>query len=136
MLYFLDTNICIYALKGRYASIETRLRGLSPDVVKIASIVRAELLLGAAKSQRPKPTRQAIEEILSPFEVVPFGAHEADLYAAIRADLERRGRPIGPNDLLLAATVLGTGGTVVTRNVREFRRVKGLMVEDWTRSAR
>jgi tRNA(fMet)-specific endonuclease VapC len=106
---------------------------LSPADVKVATIVEAELLYGAAKSSEPKRTRSIVEAFLHPFERVPFGKEAAEHYAAIRAALEKRGKPIGPNDLILAATVLAGGGTLVTHDIREFRRVPRLSIEDWAR---
>ena len=133
MLYFLDTNVCIDALRGSHPSIRERMRRLSPRSMRIASIVRAELLLGAAKSQNPRRAQSAVEEFLAPFEVTPFGERAATTYATIRARLETRGTVIGPNDLILASTVLAEGGTLVSRNTREFGRIEELPIDDWTR---
>lgn len=133
MIFFLDTNICIYALKGRYPAIARRLREMSPASIKIPSIVKAELLFGARKSVRPTATQELVSRFLFPFEVAPFGNAAADEYSRIRRDLERKGEPVGPNDLLVAATILAEQGTLVTHNVREFRRIKDLVVEDWTK---
>lgn len=133
MAYFLDTNVCIYALKGTYPKIGQHLVALRPVDVKIASIVQAELLLGAEKSAQVSTTRGVVEAFLLPFAVVPFDAAAATAYARIRAALEKKGTPIGPNDMILAATVLAHGGTLVTHNLREFRRIAGLPLEDWTR---
>ena len=131
--FFLDTNICIYALKGRYPSIADRLRASLPAAIKVPSIVNAELLFGAHKSDRPRGTVDAVHAFLSPFEIVPFGDDAASCYATIRAALEKRGKPVGPNDLVIAATVLAHRGTLITHNVREFQRVAGLSIEDWTK---
>lgn len=133
MTFFLDTNVCIHALKGEFPGIEERLRSLSPASIKIASIVEAELLLGAVKSKDPARVAETVRRFLFPFEIVAFGERAARAYATIRADLERRGQIIGPNDLILAATALAFGGSVVTRNTDEFGRVPDLAVEDWTR---
>ena len=129
---FLDTNICMFALSGRHPRIEERLRQLRPALVKVPAIVRAELLLAAEKSARRAETLRVIRAFLDPFRTVPFGARAAATYAVVRASLERRGTPIGPNDLLIASTVLVAAGTLVTNNVREFSRVEGLKIEDWT----
>jgi tRNA(fMet)-specific endonuclease VapC len=129
--YLLDTNTCIYALKGLHSSIIEKLAALSPRVVKIPSMVRAELLLGAAKSQRPLETRKVIDAFLTPFEIVPFGAEAAEAYAEIRGRLEQAGRPIGPNDFVIAATAIAEGGVLVTANLDEFKRVPGLRSESW-----
>lgn len=130
--YFLDANICIYALKGIHARIAEHMRRHSPADIKIAAIVRAELHFGARKSGSPARTREVLEKFLSPYEVVPFDLDATDAYAGLRFDLEQKGTPIGPNDMILAATVLANGGCLVTHNTKEFRRVKRLRVEDWT----
>jgi tRNA(fMet)-specific endonuclease VapC len=131
--YFLDTDICVYALKGGHPHVVQRMRRHAPADIKIAAIVRAELLLGALKSQSSARTKEVVDLFLAPFEVVPFGWAAAGAYAGIRFALEQKGMPIGPNDLVLAATALSEAGCLVTHNVKEFGRVKGLRVEDWTR---
>jgi tRNA(fMet)-specific endonuclease VapC len=131
--YFLDANICIYALKGTYPRIADHMRRHSPADMKIAAIVQAELRFGARKSQSAARTREILDRFLSPYEVVPFDVTAADAYAELRLDLERKGTPIGPNDMILAATVLAGDGCLVTHNAQEFRRVKRLRVEDWTK---
>lgn len=131
-MYCLDTNTCIYALKGMFPAIADRLSALRPDQIKVPAIVRAELLFGIAKSAHPRKTRSVVEAFLMPFEILPFESRSANSYASIRATLETSGTPIGPNDLLIAATVLGHGATLVTHNIREFSRVPGLPCEDWT----
>ena len=132
MAFFLDANICIYALKGRFPGIERRLRQTHPASIKIPSIVKGELLFGARKRGQCRRTLEVLERFLLPFEIVGFGDVAAVSYSEIRFDLERRGKPVGPNDLVVAATVLAEGGTLVTHNVREFGRIRHLNVEDWT----
>lgn len=132
-LYFPDTDTCIDALRGRFPSIERRMRRRSPASIRVASIVQAELLLGAEKSVEPERTRSTVIAFLRPFDVADFDSAAATAYARIRAELEGRGEVIGPNDLILAATVLSRGGILVTRNAREFERVQGLATENWTR---
>ncbi len=131
MLFFLDTNVCIFALRGEYPSIGEHLRKLRPGDVKVAATVEAELLLGAEKSRHPRKSREKVEEFLSPLETIPFDKAAAQAYARTRAHLEKRGTVIGPNDLILAATVLVHDGTLVSHNVREFRRVPRLNLVDW-----
>ena len=133
MAFFLDTNICIYAVKGLYPAIGHRMQRLSPASIKIPSIVKAELLFGARKSRRREQTLEILDRLLFPFEIVPFGEAAAESYSQIRFDLERRGKLVGPNDLIVAATAMADRGTLVTHNVREFRRIKDLGVEDWTK---
>jgi tRNA(fMet)-specific endonuclease VapC len=131
MLYFPDANICIDLLRGKSEALEARLRGCRPSAVKIASMVKAELLLGGMKSDHPKKSLAHIRRFLEPFEVVPFGDRAAIHYARIRDYLERAGKKIGPNDLIIGSTVLASQGTLVTRNLSEFRRIQGLQLENW-----
>ena len=133
MRYFLDTNICIYFLKGEYPSIKTRLNKKKPSDVKIPSVVKAELLFGAEKSQQAFENRRKIMSFLSPFEVLPFGDSETEAYARIRAHLEHQGTPIGANDMLIAAIVMTNKSTLVTNNEKEFGQVEGLKLQNWTK---
>lgn len=110
----------------------TRLRGKQVGQVGLSSITLAELEFDAAKSQRRTQARAALSEFLLPLEVAPFDEAAAEVYGTVRAALERKGRPIGPLDTLIAAHALALGSVLVTNNTREFRRVPGLAVEDWT----
>jgi tRNA(fMet)-specific endonuclease VapC len=130
LIYLLDTNICVYAIK-RDPRVLRNLQEHSPDDFGISAITVAELLFGAAKSSRPQQTRSSVDAFLKPFEILPFGREAAEDYAEIRLQLEKVGRPIGERDLLIAATATSRRLTVVTHNVREFSRVSGLKVEDW-----
>jgi tRNA(fMet)-specific endonuclease VapC len=134
MIRCLDTNICIYALKGIYPSIPKYMNPLMPSSIKIPSMVRAELLLGGEKSQTPKKALELIEKFLFPFDVLAFDLNASDVYAKIRAATEKKGHSVGPNDLIIAATCLAHHGTLVTHNTKEFKRIPGLQLEDWTRS--
>jgi tRNA(fMet)-specific endonuclease VapC len=129
--FFLDTNTCIYALKGTFPSIAVKLKATGPSAIQIPSMVEAELLLGAAKSKRPADTRKVIAAFLAPFEIAPFGTEAAHVYAEIRGALEHAGKPIGPNDFVIAATTIARAGTLVTANVAEFKRVPRLKYENW-----
>jgi len=131
MNWFLDTNTCIYFLKGQSESIRDSLFSKAPIEIKIPAIVRAELLLGAEKSNVPSKTLVKVESFLSSFECIPFDDHAAESYAQIRAKLENAGTPIGSNDLLIAAIVKSRNGTLVTHNVAEFKRISGLKLVDW-----
>ena len=130
-MYLLDTNVLVDFLRGRMPHGYDLMRASDPRLFKIPSIVEAELLAGAEKSRDPEQARFAVESILLPFEVVPFCSKCARHYGRIRAHLEREGMAIGPNDLLIAATALAHGATLVTGNVREFKRVPGLSLEEW-----
>ncbi|MFW6138078.1 MAG: type II toxin-antitoxin system tRNA(fMet)-specific endonuclease VapC [Spirochaetota bacterium] len=133
MKYFLDTNICIYYLKGLCSKIKNVLLEKHPDEIKIAAIVKAELLYGAEKSENKKDNILKVNEFLFPFEIVPFNDKETHHYSKIRTELERKGTSIGPNDLLIASIVLNNDGILVTNNENEFRRIKGLKIENWTK---
>lgn len=132
MSYFLDTNICIYFLKGKFPSLRNKILSENPDNICIPSIVKAELLFGAEKSQRVEENYSRVIQFLFPLRMIGFNNNESLEYAKIRADLERRGELIGPNDLIIAAIVKANNGVLVTNNVKEFARVKGLKMENWT----
>ena len=135
MNYYLDTDICIFALKDEFPTIKKELHGFTPEDIKIPSLVQAELLLGALKSANPRQEITIVERFLSPYEIIPFGKQEAVVYAKIRCDLEKKGTSIGPNDLIVAATVLAHQGVLVTHNTKEFDRIAGLLTQDWTKQA-
>ena len=99
--------------------------------VGISSITLAELAFGAAKSQQPERNRAALEEFVLPLQVAPFDEAAAKVYGAVRAELERRGAPIGALDTLIAAHALSLGATLVSHNTKEFSRVAGLRLADW-----
>lgn len=131
MNYFLDSNICIYSLKGISEKLFKKILSIEPNNIKIPSIVKAELLLGAEKSLKRKENLKIINEFLTPFEIVSFDSKAAEKYSIIRADLEKKGKIIGPNDLIIAATVSANSGILITNNTKEFKRVKNLLIENW-----
>ncbi|TGK24958.1 type II toxin-antitoxin system tRNA(fMet)-specific endonuclease VapC [Leptospira stimsonii] len=131
MNYFLDTNICIYFLKGKSENIERNIRKLNPNRIKIPSIVKAELLLGALKSNDKKKNRDVVLSFLDPFEIIGFNDIESEIYAEVRSDLELQGIPIGPNDLVIASIVLSSNGILITNNEKEFKRIPNLKLENW-----
>lgn len=131
MIYCLDTNTCIYFLKGQSDKIRKNLLKLHPAEIKIPSIVKGELLLGAYKSNHKKKNKEAVLLFLNPFEILGFGNTEAEIYAELRGDLEAKGKSIGPNDLLIASIALAYNGILVTNNEKEFKRVGNLRVENW-----
>lgn len=130
-MYLLDTDTCIEFLRGNLVFGRNMFEQSDPRLFGIPAIVRAELLLGAAKSNRARENRLIVESFLLPFETIPFDGNCAKAYARIRADLESSGRRIGPNDLFIAATAVARSAVLVTNNVREFSRVEGLSVESW-----
>jgi tRNA(fMet)-specific endonuclease VapC len=119
-------------MRGRYPQIQQRMIKLRPQQIKIPAVVKAELLLGALKSDHPKRTGGVVNDFIAPFEVAPFDDYATKIYARIRYELERIGKPIGPNDLIIAATTIAQGATLVTHNIKEFSRIKSLKIVDWT----
>ncbi len=132
MIYYLDTDICIFALRGTYPALIKAFSSKTPDRIRLPSVVVAELMTGARKSGSQATAQKAVEAFMDAFEIAPFDLMAAEAYASIRSDLEEDGICIGPNDLIVAATVLSNHGTLVTHNVQEFSRVPGLRVQDWT----
>ena len=102
-----------------------------PDDVVLCSVVKAELLYGVAKSAHPDRNLAKLRRFFAPFLSLPFDDYAAEIYSQIRAQLEKSGTPIGPNDLLVAAIALANGKKLVTHSTREFGRIDGLMLEDW-----
>ena len=131
MEYLLDTNTCVYILKKRPSAAFERFRQVSYEAIGISMITWAEMLFGAAKSAFPEKNEQMFREFIAPLNLLPFEANDAWHFGQIRATLERKGTPIGPLDLLIAAHARSRGLTLVTNNEREFRRVEGLRVENW-----
>ena len=131
MTYFLDTNTCIYYLNNSFPCISKKLNKLPTTSIKIPSMVAAELLYGAEKSVKREHNLALIKNFLSVFEIINFDEKAAQYYAAIRAELERKGKIIGGNDMIIAATAIANNGVLVTHNTEEFSRYKKLKTEDW-----
>ena len=128
--YLLDTNICIYVIKRRPESLLDRFNE-NASHLGISTVTLAELLHGAEKSSQPQRTLSVIEDFCSRLDVLDYGIKAAQHYGQIRAALERRGMPIGINDLHIAAHARSEGLTLVSNNLREFERVEGLLYENW-----
>ncbi len=131
MPYLLDSNACIKLINGRSTTLIKQVAGRAPSDLRLSSVVKAELLFGARRSQRVEENLSLLRDFFAPFESVPFDDLAADHYGRLRADLAREGRLIGPNDLLIAATARAHDLVVVTHNVSEFSRVPGLRWVDW-----
>ena len=129
--YLLDTNACIHLLNGTSAPLAERLRRESPATVHLCSVVKAELYHGARRSSRVAENLSLLGRFFQPFISLPFDDRCAEHYGQIRTGLEREGRLIGSNDLMIAATARAHGLTLVTHNSAEFVRVPGLPLEDW-----
>jgi tRNA(fMet)-specific endonuclease VapC len=130
----LDTNACIALINGRPASVRARFQKAIAGgaTVFVPAIVAFELWYGVAKSSRQEANRRRLEAFFGgPVAILPFEEEDAKVSGAVRAVLEADGKPIGAYDLLIAGQVLRNKFTLVTSNVREFARVKGLAWQDW-----
>lgn len=132
MEFILDTNICIYLIKKKPIQAFDKFRELELGSVCISSVTFAELQYGIKKSTRPDENQTALNRFLLPLEIMKFDAGAAVEYGIIRAELERKGTPIGPLDTLIAAHAKVMGLILVTNNEREFTRIEGLKLENWT----
>ena len=132
MILLLDTNTCIYLIKQHPPEVLRKFKEYSVGDIGISSITAAELHFGVQKSQRPEDNRRALQQFLLPLTAADFDENAATTYGHVRAHLEKQGTPIGPLDTLIAAHALSLDLTLVTNNVREFERVPGLEVENWT----
>ena len=128
--YMLDTNIVIYVIKRRPIEV-LRTFNSHAGQMSISVITLAELQHGAEKSAKPGHNLRQIEDFISRLDVLEYGCKAASHYGNVRADLESKGTPIGVNDLHIAGHARSEGLTLVTNNEREFRRVDGLLVDNW-----
>ena len=131
MKYLLDANTCIRLLNQDNAGVTQRYRACQPVDIAMCSVVRAELLYGARRSARVEFNLKRLEIFAAPLQSVPFDDRCAHDYGLIRADLAAQGKPIGANDLMIAAIARAHDLVLVTHNTGEFSRVVGLRVEDW-----
>jgi tRNA(fMet)-specific endonuclease VapC len=132
-MYFLDTNICIYYLRGLYQSIEEHFKLIPGDEIKIPVIVKAELVYGIEKSRLKERNRTIYKKFIESFEIVNLNDESLTQYAKIRLALERDGIIIGSNDLFIASIALAYNGILITHNTKEFERIAGLHIEDWVK---
>jgi tRNA(fMet)-specific endonuclease VapC len=132
MTHLLNTNTCVdFLRRGQGTLLAARLAARPKGDVVLCSVVVAELLYGAERSNNPAKPRSQVEAFLIEYVSLPFDDAAAARYATVRHALTFSGRVIGPNDLLIASIALAHGLTVVTHNTGEFGRVPGLAVEDW-----
>jgi tRNA(fMet)-specific endonuclease VapC len=130
--YFLDTNICIYALHRRVPQVLKTLLSKKKDELVISTLVVAELATGVEGSQRVEANQSALRAFLSEMTIEPWPEAAAWHYAREIQRLKKQGRLIGTIDLMLGCqTLADVGGILVTHNVREFERIEGLCIEDW-----
>jgi tRNA(fMet)-specific endonuclease VapC len=128
---FMDTNACIVFLNKRSERLKQRLELCEPQDVVLCTVVKAELLYGAMKSQIPTASIAKVENFCAHFQSLPFDDPAAEYYGKIRSKLSAIGKPIGANDFLIAAIALANKIVLITHNTREFGRVDGLLLEDW-----
>ena len=131
MKYLLDTDICIYIINKRPASVLDVIRSKHPEDISISSITAAELYYGAERSQKRHQNRIAVLEFLIPFNLLDFDQRAAVSYGKIRTELESKGTPVGPMDLLLASQATAYNLIFVTNNIKEFKRIDYLHLENW-----
>jgi tRNA(fMet)-specific endonuclease VapC len=131
MRYMLDTDACIALIKRKPAAVIRRLSALAPGDAGISAVTLAELRFGVMKSAAVERNAAALDDFLLPLEIADFGASAAKSYGRVRAGLEIAGTPIGPLDTQIGAHALSLGAVLVTNNVREFRRIPGLKIENW-----
>ena len=129
-MFVLDTNTVIYFFKGE-GQVSSNLLSTPPSDIAIPSVVLYELEYGVAKSAYPKRSKEQLASFIVHIEILPFGLRDAQVAAEIRADLEKMGQPIGAYDVLIGATALSGSHTLVTHNIREFKRIRNLNIIDW-----
>lgn len=131
MLYLPDTNVWIQHLNPAPSIAKTKLSSHSPAQIVLCDVVKAELYYGAYKSARREANLAVLTTLFAGFGSLPFDGEAARISGEIRADLARKGTPIGPYDLQIAAIALANDCTLVTHNTGEFSRIAGLKLEDW-----
>jgi tRNA(fMet)-specific endonuclease VapC len=132
-MYLLDTNICIYAIKQKHEKLLDLIKEKSGEGLFISPLTVAELEFGVQNSQQVDRNRIAMIKFLFYFNILNFDGSDAIEYGKIKAELRKKGQIIGQIDLLLAAQAVNRKMTLITNNLKEFLRVDGLKVEDWSR---
>jgi tRNA(fMet)-specific endonuclease VapC len=130
--YLLDTNTVSFHIRESSASLRRRLRRVEASRVGLSVVTEMEIRYGLARNPKLR-IADLVEEFLAGIAILPLDSAVARTYASVRADLTARGTPIGPLDLMIGSHALSMGATLVTNNVREFGRIEGLNVRDWTR---
>ena len=133
-MYMLDTNICIDMMRRPSSRIFGHIQQVQPGDIAISTITLAELECGVHKSSNPAKNAKLLIEVCSVLDILPFDNNAAAAYGMVRSQLESKGISIGPLDNLIAAHALSLDITLVTNNMKEFKRIKGLSLENWIRS--
>ena len=127
----LDTNICIYIIKNKPLNVRKKLESYNFGEIAISSITVSELYYGVYKSSKQEQNLLSLNNFLSPFNIIEFDIECALAYGKVRAELENKGQIIGYMDMLIASCSLAKNFTLITNNLKEFKRIKGLKVENW-----
>jgi tRNA(fMet)-specific endonuclease VapC len=130
--YLLDTNTASYIIKGNVPRVRDHLRNVPMAEVGISAVTEAELRFGVARMPQAARLALAVEEFIIRLDILAWDSEAAKQYAKLRADLEKKGEPMGNLDMMIAAQALATGTILVTHD-RVFRRIKELTVEDWSK---
>lgn len=131
MTYLLDTNACVDYLTQRFPNVVARIQDSPPEEICLSSVAVAELRYGADRSERKAQNHARLDTLTTEIQCVDFDLSAAKVYGRIRADLEAKGTPVGPYDMMIAAQALSLGFILVTDNETEFRRIEGLKIENW-----
>ncbi len=127
----LDTNICIYIIKNKPLNVLKRFKKFDIGDLVISSVTVSELFYGVYKSKYIEKNLKALEDFLYPFDIIEFDENAAIEYGKIRASLEEKGQVIGGLDMLIAASAKSQGMVLVTNNIKEFKRIEDLEIENW-----
>jgi tRNA(fMet)-specific endonuclease VapC len=130
-MYMLDTDICIYIIKKRPANLLEKFNAIPPNDLCISTITYAEMQYGVERSSAKKMNQRILVDFVAHLDVQPWNVEAARQYGKIRTSLEKKGQPIGNMDLLIAAHALSQQCILVSNNLREFSRIRGLQCENW-----
>ncbi len=131
MKFLLDTNICIYIIKKKPPQVLKKFKTFKINDLGISSITLAELEFGVQLSAYPEQNQEALSQFICPLEILPFDDRAAISYGKVRAYLQQRGLKIGAMDMLIAAQAKSLSIPLVTNNLKEFKRIPGLLLENW-----
>ena len=129
-MYLLDTNTCVYVIRQRPEAAYRRLSEAASEGVALSVITAFELEIGALRAEGRRYS-EAVRRFLGEFRVLPLDDSARDAYGRLRTSLERRGELVGAHDMLIAAHAMALDATLVTNNEREFKRIKGLKLDNW-----
>lgn len=132
-MYLIDTNMCIYAIKRKPEKVFDTIKKKSKDGLFVSSLTIAELEFGVQNSERKAKNRLALLKFLALFNILNFDESDAIEFGRIKVQLRRKGSIVGPIDMLLAAQAISKEMIFVTNNVKEFNRIEGLKIEDWSK---